>query len=260
VSCREEVRVQKENLVLVNSFPTNSILLKGLIEYLNDHFNVYFIDLPGFTKQVPPLPKISFEGYSRFVESKIEEFGLESYIVGGISFGFLIVNNAQHGQRCKAIIAMEPYTGPRSLRMGLLKKVLSGIPIKVVGLLRLWPAIWGSRLFRTYWPKLRHWPPGTSDVILEQVDARTYFETADLILSDRGDHELQAFPHVLIGNKDDRTVNWDYILRVFTEIGERLLVVNTTMEHWPAVMTKEYFRSQIPEEDIKRIHDFVSSG
>jgi pimeloyl-ACP methyl ester carboxylesterase len=252
--------VQKENLVLVHSFPTNSILLKGLIEYLNDHFNVHFIDLPGFTKQVPALPKISFEGYSRFVESKIEEFDLESYIVGGISFGFLIVNKAQHGQRCKAIIAMEPYIGPGSLRMGLFKKALSRIVIKVVCLFRLWSVVWESNVFRTYWPKLRHYPPGTIDVILDQVDARTFFETADLILSDRRDYELQAFPYILIGNKDDRTVNWDHILRVFTEMGERLLVVDTTMEHYPPEMTKEYFRREIPEEQIRRVYRFLSSG
>lgn len=42
--------MKKENLVLLHSFPTNSILLSGYIEYLSD----YFIDLPGFTKVVPP--------------------------------------------------------------------------------------------------------------------------------------------------------------------------------------------------------------
>jgi len=52
-----------ENLILVNAFYTNSILLKGLIDYLKKYFNVYFIDLPGFAKDAPPLKEISINLY-----------------------------------------------------------------------------------------------------------------------------------------------------------------------------------------------------
>ncbi len=38
---------RKENLVLVNAFLTNSLVLRGLIDYLNNFFRVHFIDLPG---------------------------------------------------------------------------------------------------------------------------------------------------------------------------------------------------------------------
>ena len=75
----------KENLIIVHSFPGNSILLSGLIEYLNDYFEVYFINLPGFAKSVPPLTEISFKGYVQFIEEKIRGFGLASYWLAGIS-------------------------------------------------------------------------------------------------------------------------------------------------------------------------------
>ena len=101
--------MEKENLVLLHSFPTNSILLSGYIEYLSDSFNVYFIDLPGFTKAVPPLERVTFAGYYDFVGRKIKELDLDSYLVEGISFGFAIVNHLNHDRKCKGIIAIEPF-------------------------------------------------------------------------------------------------------------------------------------------------------
>jgi len=250
--------MERENLILVHSFPTNSILLSGLIEYLNDFFNVYFIDLPGFTKKVPPLSEISFDGYYEFVERKIEEFNLESYLVSGVSFGFLMVNNVQHDRRCKGIIAMAPYIGPRSLRMNLLKKILYTTFIKSVCFFKLYSLVWGSDVLREYLPKLRHYPPGTVDVMLDQIDGRTFFETANQLLGDRNEYSFQDFPYVLIANKDDRTVNFDYIHRTLAENVEKLLVVNTTLAHYPPEMTKEYFREKIPGEDVNRIISFLS--
>lgn len=44
----------RENLVLLHSFPTNSIIFTDLIRYLNNFFVVHFIDLPGFTRSTPP--------------------------------------------------------------------------------------------------------------------------------------------------------------------------------------------------------------
>src|SRR6266496_3587000 len=108
--------MMKHNLVLVHSFPTNSILLRGLIEYLSDYFNVHFVDLPGFTKGTTPLPHITLSGYSAFLEEKINELGLETYLVAGISFGFAVVNKAKHSNKCLGILAIEPYIGTKSLQ------------------------------------------------------------------------------------------------------------------------------------------------
>lgn len=250
--------MKKENLVVVHSFPTNSILLGGLIEYLNDYFNVYFIDLPGFTREVPPLSEISFEAYSQFVEGKMGEFGLDSYLVGGISFGFTIVNNIQHDNKCRGMIAMEPYIGPGSLRMGFLKSVFYNTFVKSVVSLNLSSKVWENKLFREYLPKLRHYPQDSVDIIFNQIDARTFFETANLIISNKDHSRFQDFPHILIANKDDRTVDYNYILKTFTENVERLLVINTTIDHYPKEPTKAYFKEKIPEEDVKRIFDFIS--
>jgi len=252
--------MEKQNLVLVHSFPTNSILLSGVIEYLNDYFKVYPIDLPGFTKKSPPLSKISFDGYYRFAEDKVREFNLENYLASGISFGFLIVNNMHHYGRCKGIIALEPYIGPDSLRMGLFKGALYAIFIKGVCFLNLSSVVWKSRALRTYLPKLRDYASGAIDVVLDQIDGRTFFETANLILSDKGKYGFQDMPYVVVANKEDRTVNYDYLYRTFTENVKRLLVVNTTIEHYPKELTKKYFMEHIPEEVIEKILDFFASS
>lgn len=78
--------MSKNNLVLVHSFPTNSTLLNGFTEFLEDFFNVYFIDLPGFNIDVSPMKDISFDNYSKFVENKIKQLQLDNYFLGGVSF------------------------------------------------------------------------------------------------------------------------------------------------------------------------------
>src|SRR5262245_44001214 len=99
----------KENLILIHSFPTNSLLLQGFIEYLNDYVNVYPIDLPGFTQSGPALAKISLNQYTQFVERCIQALAVESYWLGGVSFGFAVVNGVQPDLRCKGFMAIEPY-------------------------------------------------------------------------------------------------------------------------------------------------------
>ena len=252
--------MKKENLIIVHSFPTNSILLSGLIEYLNDYFNVYFIDLPGFTKDVLPLSKISFDAYSRFVEDKIKEFNLANYIMGGISFGFFIINNIQHPNNCKGIIAMEPYIGPDSLKMGFPKSIIYKLFIKSINLFNLSAIIWNNSLFKTYLPKSRGYPHDSVNIIFEQIDGRTFFETADLILKHKGTCTFQDFPHILIANKEDKTVNYDYLLKAFTENVNRLLVVNTTIDHYPEEPTKAYFQEKIPMEEVEKMLNFLDKN
>ena len=117
IDFKPQLVTKKENLILVHSFPTNSILLKGFIGYIDDYFNVYPIDLPGFRKDIKPLQKITIDSYSKFVEEKVKKLNLDDFLIGGISFGFIVVNNAKIDKKCKGIIAIEPYVNSKSLRM-----------------------------------------------------------------------------------------------------------------------------------------------
>lgn len=245
--------------MVVHSFPTNSILLSGLIEYLNDYFKVYFIDLPGFMKEVPPLSEISFNAYSQFVECKLKDLNLESYLVAGISFGFTVINDIQYDSRCKGIIAIEPYIGPDSLKMSFFKKLIYKSFVKSIILFNLSQAIWNNNFFRESLPKLRNYPKDSIDIILNQIEAKTFFETANLIISNKNICEFQDLPYVLIGNKDDKTVDYSYILETFKKNVKQLLVIETTIDHYPKEPTKAYFKEKIPEENVQKLVNFISN-
>jgi pimeloyl-ACP methyl ester carboxylesterase len=81
--------MKKPHLLLVHSFPTNSVLLYGLEEFLADYFTVHFIDLPGFHKDNPPFhDSITIQKFSNYLDKKILELDATEYIVGGVSWFF----------------------------------------------------------------------------------------------------------------------------------------------------------------------------
>jgi hypothetical protein len=250
--------MRKENLIVVHSFPSNSIVLGGLIEYLSDYFEVYFIDLPGFTKTVPALDEISFGGYVKFIAVKIQEFELRSYWLGGISFGFFLISQLQPDPTCQGFVGLEPYIGLASLRMGLFKRLFYSIFCKTIIALKLSSFLWSNPISRKHLPKLRPYPPEHIDTLFDQLDSRTFFKTAALILGEKTESGFTNSPYILIANKDDQTLDYNYILQAFAKNVQRLLVVNTTVDHYPADLTKAYFKTRIPATAVKKVCHFMA--
>jgi hypothetical protein len=174
----------------------------------------------------------------------------------GISFGFAVMNHLEHDERCKCIIALEPFIGSRSLNYGPIKKNLLAWLIQAVCSLKLYSIFWGSRVVAKYLPKLMHYPPETVSVLFDQIDARTFFETANIILNDEHAYGFHDLPYVLIANKDDHTVNFDYIYETLSHNISRLLVLNTVIDHYPEDTSKAYFQKMVPEEMIQQINAF----
>jgi len=222
----------------VHSFPTNSIILKGLIEYLNKYCNVYFIDLPGFTKKVPPLKNISLENYSKYLDKKIKSLKIKSYVAAGISFGFLVVNNAKLDKRCKGIIALEPYIDSKSLDMGFLKKsayIVLADSLLFLGL--------GALL------KIK---------IPSQIDQKTFLKTSSLILKNNDPIKFKNLPYVLVINKNDGTVNSKYIIKKFNKPSH--LIIHTHMDHYPKNLSKEYFKEMLPKSMLKKMSSYIKKA
>jgi pimeloyl-ACP methyl ester carboxylesterase len=250
----------KENLVIVHSFPTNSILLKGYIDYLSDYYHVFFIDLPGFTKAVHPLDKVTMEGYRRFVETSIEQFNLADYFLEGISFGFSIVNRIHHHGKCKGMIAVEPYIGRKSLQMSPTKRILCLFGLQIVCSLKLYSPFWKSPLFSWLLPQLVHYPDETMRILFEQIDGKTFFETAKIILSDLSPYRFQDLPYVLLANKQDRAVNFEYIVNALTPSVKNLLVIPIEIDHYPKNTSKAYFQQMVPEQVFEQVAVFFSGN
>ncbi len=247
----------RDNLVLVHSFPTNSILLSGLTEFLEDHFVVHFIDLPGFTRAVPPLEErpITIAQYARFLESEIERRSLDSYVLGGVSFGFQVANAARPKGHCKAILAMEPFLGVESLHLTQSRRLLLRSFLKVSLAVGLPAVFWRSDKFQAYLG--RGAPPGRVECIIREIDAETFFETAYLLLSLDSPVEFQDIPYVLLINPEDTTVRYDHVCEVFRKGVQDLLIVESSVEHYPRELTKQYFVDRVSRDQIARLQSFL---
>lgn len=249
----------KQNLIVVSGFASNSILLKGLIEFLSECFNVRFIDLPGFTRKVPPLKKINMDNYSKFVEDKIKEFNLKEYWIVGISFGFAIISNIKlNDNNCKGIIALEPYINNRSINKCLEEKKKYTIFLDgLVCRFKLYKFIWRNRYFRKHLAIIGHIPSGIVHTVLTEIDPRTFFETARLILKFDKNIHLHNLPYALLINKNDQTVDAAYLIKVFRNSKKELILDDLKMEHYPQDLSREYFERVFPKEDLKKLLDFM---
>jgi pimeloyl-ACP methyl ester carboxylesterase len=247
--------VKKTTLVLVHSFPTNSILLKGLKDFLGDYFTVHFVDLPGFDKGIPPLKKITLEGYSDFVRDTVDRLRLKGYWLGGVSFGFFVVNNCKIDHRCKGFFAIEPFIGMRFLKVRVTKKLLLKSFIGLISKMHMHAAAYRSRfLMRTL---LRGYSESRIETTTKTIDGRAFFETARLILSSNSIPKFHPRPYILVINDDDSAVDSAKVLEEFGKLN-KVLVVKTTSEHYPQHPTKGYFKKHIKPSEIRKIVKFCA--
>jgi pimeloyl-ACP methyl ester carboxylesterase len=249
----------RENLVLVNAFYSNSLILKGLIDFLGDRFNVHFIDLPGFYLGSSPLDEISLQSFAAFVRRRLDELDLEHFIVGGISFGFLVANSLPPEGRCRAVVAIAPYIDKQSLNIGALKRTSYRMVTELASATGLGRRAWKTRAARRFAHWYSRYPADRVDLILDHMDAQTFFETGRLILRNHHSCVFHDLPYVLIANPNDTTIRYDYIVRRFRENTDRLLVVETSIDHYPGEISKSYFQERFAAADLERVSAFVRS-
>ena len=251
--------INKESIVLINSFYANSILLQGMIEFIQDYYHVHFIDLPGFASHVPPLKRISLEEFSSYVEEKISELDLDSYILGGISFGFFIASRASVDQRCRGIVAIIPYTDSGSLQLKFKKKLIYSIGTRIIDGLSISSWLWKKRSFKKFARWYSIYPEERVDVILDHLDGKTFFRTGRLLLENNKSCQFHDLPTALILSNVDNTLNNDHVLDLFQKNTRDLLVVYTEIDHYPRQLDKKYFKDHFKEENIEKILAFFSN-
>jgi pimeloyl-ACP methyl ester carboxylesterase len=251
-------KLPKQNLVLINAFLTNSIVLRGLIDYLGNYLSVHFIDLPGFVRGVPPLSEVSLENYAAYVQSRIDSLGLDSYILGGISFGYAVISHMDPGEACKGVVAIAPFLNSRGLNLGPMKKSAYSFLVRLALAFDLPIKIWNHRLFHRIFHWYSDYPADRIETLLEQMEGRTFFETARIILSHRRRCQFQDLPHVLILSHSDRTIKNGPLLEIFQKNVDRLKVVHAGFDHYPLEVSEDYFQTRFPREDIQDIIRFFS--
>lgn len=247
----------RPDLVLVHSFYANSVLLRGLVEFLELRFRVHPVDLPGFASHEAPLPTVSVDGFARHVAGRIRALGLRSYLLGGISFGFTVVGRVPLPPGCRGIVAVFPYLGADSLALGRRKKLLYRTVVNLVAATRLGGPIWRSRALERFAFWWSSYPPERVRLILNHMDGRTFFDTARIILNQSDGARFHPLPHVLVLNPRDATVRSDFCQAYFEREVSDLYLVETDMDHYPLEPTREYFESRFNPDDLTRAREFL---
>ncbi len=249
----------KPDLVLVHSFYANSILLRGLIEFLELRFRVHAVDLPGFAAHEAPLPAVSVDGFAAHVARRTRALGLKEYFLGGISFGFTVVGRVSLPPGCRGIVAIFPYLGADSLALSRRKKLVYRAVVNLVAATRLGGPIWRSKAverFAFWWSS---YPPERVRLILDHMDGRTFFDTARIILNQSDGARFHPLPHVLVLNPRDATVRSDFCQAYFERKVRDLCLVETDLDHYPAEPTREYFEARFEPADLARAREFLES-
>lgn len=118
--------------------------------------------------------------------------------------------------------------------------------------------IWRSNKFKKYFLKYTDFPGNIINIMLREIDGVTFFKTTYIILTNKKSCKLRDYPHVLLANKEDVTINYNYIYSSFLGAVNQLLIINTDLEHFPKDLSKEFFESRISHEDIGKILDFLN--
>lgn len=116
--------------------------------------------------------------------------------------------------------------------------------------------VWNLERFRRYAQKMDQ-PRDRLHHTFTQVEARTFFETARLIVGNNKRVKFHKLPYVLALNQEGKTVDYDYLVKVFTDNINQILVIKIKTDHYPINLTKEYFRKMVPVQDMHYIINFI---
>lgn len=247
-------------LILLHSFPTNSTILAGFIAFLADHFSVLPVDLPGFRIGSEPLAPATHVGYAEDLQTVIDRFGDIPFVLAGISYGYYVLTHLRNFRRCVAIVAIEPFVGTEFLRASRTARSAASFLLGIASrlgvhtLLRL-PA--ARRLvFR-----LGGIPDNVLSCIAREIHPRALFETAALILRSSPIAAIPRIPHIIVINPGDSTIDARRTLAHFDGMNPRdRSVIETTLEHFPRDLSKEYFVREIPTPVIAAIKEAVRAA
>ena len=245
--------MRKPNLVIIHSFPTNSKVLDGLYAFLSDYFTLYPIDLPGFDVDLAPIKDISIASYAAYVQSEVNKLALNSYILGGVSFGFCVANSCVVDERCKGILALAPYLSSLYIMKNpAWMRVLLACATRLGAHRR----IYQSKFFQRYFNGQVN--SGLFYLIHKTVHPYTFFETAKMLLHYKKEPFFHDKPYVLVINEKDTTIQGLKTLKRFETL-DKVCIIKTTLAHHPEDLSHAYFQRHLPKEDLDRALGFIES-
>lgn len=249
---------EKQNLVLIQAYPANSTLTVGAISYLEEFFNVYFIDLPGFHPDQAPLEEISLEAFAQNIADRIEKLGLDSYVLSGISFGALIANYVPVDDKCLFILAIEPFLGYKYIKIDFLKRLYILGLIEFAKRTNIANKMWDKEWFRDILSKTMGKSEDMINVVLEEMDPKAFIITAEIALKYKEEITFQDKPYVLLLNPQCHLIKFDDTLYQYVRgiENKHLRVILTTVEHYPEDPSYEYFKKHLSMNELESLFNF----
>jgi hypothetical protein len=186
-----------------------------------------------------------------------------SILRGGVSFGFLVINNAKLDSRCRAILAMEPFVNTKCLNTSFMKKkgyIVIKILFKLIKIFNIEKQIWESNWFNWVLQKESDYPKERVNTIIEHIDPRTFFSVANFLSKYDKNPDFHNLPHFLIGNFKDKTINFNSVVEVFKKSLRKLRIFSVPIDHYPKDLTKAYFKTRIPKEHLSRMLACIEGG
>jgi len=215
--------------------------------------------LPGFTKKERKINKTTINSYTKYLENKINELNLKHYIIGGISFGFVIANSVNLDKKCKGVFAFEPYTNSKSI---LFNKITVKFLISLIDTVSVFQAqntIWKNKLFWKLFSRL-HFPEKIIPIVKEEIDPETFFEIGKIILKNTKRIKFHSKPYVVLINKYDDIVSPDYTVNLFKKNVKKLLVHELDSVHYPNNLSEKYFEKIFPPEKVEEVISFFAKN
>ena len=246
----------KPKVVLIPGYGTNRRTFQGLIDYLNEFFEIYFIDLPGFAKEVPPLHEISFQSFGQYIQKELDELNLDSYVLAGVSLGFGVIGQLKLDDRCKAIMGLFPYTNIESINFPFYEKLYLVTGADIISRLKIYDKVFYSEFFHTKFLEMGIGQDSLK-ITLEDMDARTYFETMRLIFQTQDEYHFQHKPYILIYNPHDNVVNGEYLVKLFHKKTKDPLVIENSVSHLLPELSTTYFRQHLNRDRIVEIKNYL---
>lgn len=247
--------MEKENLIIIPGFATNSFFIRGAINYLNNFFTVYCIDLPGFVEGSHPLPKPDVEAFALYVESKLKKLGLPHYYLLGISLGYAIISHLNLDRRCKGILAIYPYLNSSYLKLSKTKLLFMSIALSIVNRFYINIFYWQPILFRTYLKILMGSDKQITDII-KHIDPKTYFNIAEQIITSNESINHHKVPQVIILSSEDELLDYQQLLKTFKVLSNKL-IMTTSFSHTPEKLDTDIMNQYFPAELINKMQLFL---